>query len=609
MMKIKLNSDLIKIIISAILFVISLFFKDNIYLILLVCSYLVVSYGIFIDAVKKIFRGEIFDENTLMIIATISAFIIGEYPEAVMVMLLFEFGEYLSDLAVDNSKESITKLMDLRSDYVNLKNGDEIEKVDIKKARVGDLFLVKPGEKVPLDGVIVSGNTSLDTSSLTGESIPKEVNVGDSVLSGFVNGSGLITVKATSEFSNSTASKIINMLENSNEKKTKAEKFITRFSKIYTPIVVLLAVLLVLIPMLLGGNFNEWFYKALVFLVTACPCALVISVPLGFFCGVGRASREGILIKSSNGLDSLNKLETIIFDKTGTITEGKFEVRDIVSNGVSKEELLKYAAYLEYYSNHPIALSIVKAYNDKIDESEIKDYKELSGQGVKGVVFSKKLMIGSENLFSKEGIIVPKVKAFGTVVYVICDDKYIGYLVIGDKIKESANNLVNNLKKIGINRTVMLSGDNKNIVCEVANKVNIDEYYAELLPIDKVEKLKEIKKTTFTAFVGDGINDAPVIKEADLGISMGSIGSDAAIEASDVVLMHDNLSKIVVAIKIAKVTQSIVKFNIVFALGFKLLMLVLATFGFASIWMAVFADVGVTLLAVLNSLRIMKIQI
>ena len=608
-MKIKLNSDLIKIIISAILFILSLFFKDNIYLILLVCSYLVVSYEIFIDAVKKIFQGEIFDENTLMIIATISAFIIGEYPEAVMVMLLFEFGEYLSDLAVDNSKESITKLMDLRSDYVNLKNGDEIEKVDIKKARVGDLFLVKPGEKVPLDGVIVSGNTSLDTSSLTGESIPKEVNVGDSVLSGFVNGSGLITVKATSEFSNSTASKIINMLENSNEKKTKAEKFITRFSKIYTPIVVLLAVLLVLIPMLLGGNFNEWFYKALVFLVTACPCALVISVPLGFFCGVGRASREGILIKGSDGLDSLNKLETIIFDKTGTITEGKFEVRDIVSNGVSKEELLKYAAYLEYYSNHPIALSIVKAYNGKIDESEIKDYKELSGQGIKGIVFSKKLMIGSENLFSKEGIIVPKVKAFGTVVYVICDDKYIGYLVIGDKIKESANNLVNNLKKIGINRTVMLSGDNKNIVCEVANKVNIDEYYAELLPIDKVEKLKEIKKTTFTAFVGDGINDAPVIKEADLGISMGSIGSDAAIEASDVVLMHDNLSKIVVAIKIAKVTQSIVKFNIVFALGFKLLMLVLATFGFASIWMAVFADVGVTLLAVLNSLRIMKIQI
>ena len=608
-MKIKLNSDLIKIIISAILFILSLFFKDNIYLILLVCSYLVVSYEIFIDAVKKIFQGEIFDENTLMIIATISAFIIGEYPEAVMVMLLFEFGEYLSDLAVDNSKESITKLMDLRSDYVNLKNGDKVEKVDIKKARVGDLFLVKPGEKVPLDGVIVSGNTSLDTSSLTGESIPKEVNVGDSVLSGFVNGSGLITVKATSEFSNSTASKIINMLENSNEKKTKAEKFITRFSKIYTPIVVLLAVLLVLIPMLLGGNFNEWFYKALVFLVTACPCALVISVPLGFFCGVGRASREGILIKSSDGLDSLNKLETIIFDKTGTITEGKFEVRDIVSNGVSKEELLKYAAYLEYYSNHPIALSIVKAYNDKIDESEIKDYKELSGQGVKGIVFSKKLMIGSENLFSKEGIIVPNVKTFGTVVYVICDDKYIGYLVIGDKIKESANNLVNNLKKVGINRTVMLSGDNKNIVCEVANKVNIDEYYAELLPIDKVEKLKEIKKTTFTAFVGDGINDAPVIKEADLGISMGSIGSDAAIEASDVVLMHDNLSKIPLVIKIAKVTQSIVKFNIVFALGFKLLMLVLATFGFASIWMAVFADVGVTLLAVLNSLRIMKIQI
>lgn len=611
--KFRLNEDIIKIIISAFLFVISLFFKENktIYLIILVCSYLVVSFEIFIDAFKKILKGNLFDENTLMIIATISAFIIGEYPEAVMVMLLFEFGEYLSDLAVDNSKESITKLMDLRSDYVNLKNGDIVKKVDIKEAKVGDIFIVKPGEKVPLDGIVIDGSTAVDTASLTGESVPREVKAGDSVLSGFVNGSGLITVKATSEAETSTASKIINLLENSNEKKTATEKFITKFSKIYTPIVVVLAILLVAIPTMLGANFNDYLYKALVFLVTACPCALVISVPLGFFCGVGRASKEGILIKGSDGLESLDKLKTIVFDKTGTITEGKFEVRDIVSNEVSKEELLKLAAYGEYYSNHPIAKSIVNAYKNKIDEKEIKDYKELSGHGVKALVFNQNLMIGNEKLFNEEGITVPKVKAFGTAIYVTSDGKYIGYLVIGDKIKESATNLVSNLKKVGVNRVVMLSGDNEEMVREVADKVHIDEYYAELLPIDKVQKLREIKKSSFTAFTGDGINDAPVIKEADLGISMGAIGSDAAIEASDVVLMHDNLSKIVVAIKIARMTQSIVKFNIVFALGFKFLMLVLATFGYASIWMAVFADVGVTLLAVLNALRIMrkKIQI
>lgn len=611
--KFRLNEDIIKIIISAFLFVISLFFKENktIYLIILVCSYLVVSFEIFIDAFKKILKGNLFDENTLMIIATISAFIIGEYPEAVMVMLLFEFGEYLSDLAVDNSKESITKLMDLRSDYVNLKNGDIVKKVDIKEAKVGDIFIVKPGEKVPLDGIVIDGSTAVDTASLTGESVPREVKAGDSVLSGFVNGSGLITVKATSEAETSTASKIINLLENSNEKKTATEKFITKFSKIYTPIVVVLAILLVAIPTMLGANFNDYLYKALVFLVTACPCALVISVPLGFFCGVGRASKEGILIKGSDGLESLDKLKTIVFDKTGTITEGKFEVRDIVSNEVSKEELLKLAAYGEYYSNHPIAKSIVNSYKNKIDEKEIKDYKELSGHGVKALVFNQNLMIGNEKLFNEEGITVPKVKAFGTAIYVTSDGKYIGYLVIGDKIKESATNLVSNLKKVGVNRVVMLSGDNEEVVREVADKVHIDEYYAELLPIDKVQKLREIKKSSFTAFTGDGINDAPVIKEADLGISMGAIGSDAAIEASDVVLMHDNLSKIVVAIKIARMTQSIVKFNIVFALGFKFLMLVLATFGYASIWMAVFADVGVTLLAVLNALRIMrkKIQI
>ena len=606
-MKIKINENIIKIIISVILFVLALIFQDyrTIYFILLVCSYLIVSYKIFIDAVKKLVKGNVFDENTLMIIATISAFIIGEYPEAVMVMLLFEFGEYLSDLAVDNSKESIIKLMDLRSDYVNLKKGEKIEKVDIKEVHIDDVFVVKPGEKVPLDGIVLDGKTFADTASLTGESVPREIDKSDIVLSGFVNGSGLITVKATSVAENSVASKIINLLQNSNDKKTKTEKFITKFSKIYTPIVVILAALIVLIPTMLGADFNNFLYKALVFLVTACPCALVISVPLGFFCGVGRASKEGILIKGSDGLESLSKLDAVVFDKTGTITEGKFEVRDIVSNDISKEEFLELAACAEYYSNHPIARSIVKAYKGHIDESLIKDYKEISGYGAEALVNDKRVIIGNDKLLNQENVIVDKVNDFGTTVYVACDSKYVGYLVIGDKIKESAYNSVNNLKKMGM-RVVMLSGDTKEMVKMVADKVKIDEYYSELLPIDKVQKLKEIKKLSYTAFAGDGVNDAPVIKEADLGISMGGIGSDAAIEASDVVLMHDNLNKIVTAIKISHVTQKIVMFNIIFALSFKFLMLILATLGFASIWMAVFADVGVTLLAVLNALRIMK---
>lgn len=603
----KMNSDIIKIIISAVLFVLSLFLKDYepIYFILLISSYLIVSFSIFIDAFKNILKGDFFDESTLMIIATISAFIIGEYPEAVMVMLLFEFGEYLSDLATSNSKDSITKLMDLRSDYVNLKKGDKFLKSDVKEARVNDLFIVKPGEKVPLDGIIVEGVSFMDTSSLTGESVPRKVEIGDKLLSGFVNTNGLITVKATSEFSNSTASKIINMLENSNEKKTVTEKFITKFSKIYTPLVVLLAILIVLIPVLLGYNFNEWIYKALIFLVTACPCALVISVPLGYFCGVGRASKEGVLVKGSDGLENLAKLEAIIFDKTGTITEGKFEVRNIVNKDISKEELLKIAAYLEYYSTHPIALSITSAYNGYIDSAQVHNYKEISGHGIIAYIGDKKYIIGNDKLFFKQGVSVPKVDTIGTVIY-IGTDKCLGYIVIGDKIKPSATNLINDLKMLNINRLVILSGDNEDVTKKVALKIGIDEYYFNLLPVDKVQKLKEIKCESFTAFVGDGINDALALKEADLGISMGSIGTDAAIEASDIVLMHDNLNDISKAIKIARITQNIIKFNIIFALCFKFLMLVLATFGFASIWLAVFADVGVTLLAVLNSLRIMK---
>ena len=606
-MKIKINETLFKIIISTILFVLALFFKDySIYVAFLVISYLVVSFDVFKEGVKKLFHGEVFDESTLMIIATISAFIIGEYPEAVMVMLLFEFGEYLSDLATSNSKKSITKLMDLRSDYVNLKENNGIQKVDVREVKVGDIFVVKPGEKVPLDGIIQEGSTFLDTSSLTGESVLREAGVFDKVLSGYVNESGVITVKATSVFASSTASKIINMLENSAEKKTKTEKFITRFSKIYTPVVVVLAILIVIIPVMFGGNFNDWLYKALVFLVTACPCALVISVPLGFFCGIGRSSKEGVLVKGSDGLEKLSKLEAILFDKTGTITEGKFAVQEIVSNEVSQDELLKLAAYGEYYSNHPIARTITQAYDKSIDEESIKNFKEISGYGITATVLDKKLIIGNEKLFDQEKISVPGVDTLGTTIYIAYDGKYIGYIVTGDKIKTSALNLVDRLKYESINQIVMLSGDNKDVVSKVASKTGIKEYYASLLPADKVAILEKIKKDKLTAFVGDGINDAPVIKLADLGISMGGVGSDAAIEASDIVLMRDDLDKIITAIKIAKTTQRIVIFNIVFALSFKFLMLILAVFGVASIWMAVFADVGVTLLAVLNALRIMK---
>lgn len=606
-MKIRINSEIIKIIISSVLFIISLFFKENdiVYFVLLILSYVIVAYDIFIEAFKKLLKGYLFDESTLMIIATISAFIIGEYPEAVMVMLLFQFGEYLSDMAVNNSKDSIVKLMDLRSDYVNLKKGDKIEKVDVKEAKVGDVFIVKPFEKIPLDGVVIEGVTSVDSSSLTGESVPIQVQPNSLVLSGYMNGSGLISVKATSDDVTSTASKIINLLENSNEKKTVTEKFITRFSRIYTPIIVILAILLVLVPFMFGGSLE--IYNALVFLVTACPCALVISVPLGFFCGVGRASKEGILIKGSDGIDGLAKVEALVLDKTGTITEGKFEVREVVSENVS--ELLRMAACCEYYSNHPIANSIVEAYDGKIDEKEIKNYEEISGYGVRAIVYGKDVIVGSDKLMVMNGIDIPKVDSFGTIVFVSLNGKYLGYIGIYDKVKDSALDLVSSLKKLGIEKIFMLSGDNENICKKVCEKVNISEYYSKLLPTDKVMKLKKIKKNYFTAFVGDGINDAPVIKEADLGISMGGIGSDAAMEAADIIIMHDNLSKIPLAIKIARVTQRIVKFNIIFALVFKFLMLILAYYGLASIWMAVFADVGVTLLAVLNALRIMRKKI
>lgn len=611
--KFKINEDLVKIIISFILFVFSFFIKDYkiFYLIVLILSYLIVSYEVFIDAFKNALKGEIFDENLLMIIATVGAFFINEYQEAIIVMLLFELGEYISDLAVDNSKKSITELMDLRSDYVYLKVNNKIKKVDIKDVKLDSIFVVKPGEKVPLDGVIVDGNTNIDLSSLTGESIPKHVKIGDSVLSGTLNVDSVIEVKATSEFETSTASKIIDIIEKSNDKKTNTEKFITRFSKIYTPIVVLLSILITLIPVILGYEFNDWIYKSLEFLVISCPCALVVSVPLGFFCGIGRASKEGILIKGSNELDHLSKIKAIVFDKTGTITHGNFEVNKVCNTkGVEKDKLLEIAAYCEFYSNHPIAKAIIKKYDKDIDKNKIKDFNEKSGYGVSCKINKDKYIVGSFKYLSENNIKAQvHNNEIGTVIYIAKNNEYLGHILITDIIKKEAYDLVEQLSLVGIDKVTMLSGDDIEIVKKVGNEVKINDYYSNLLPNEKVEKLNEIKKENFTAFVGDGINDAPVIKLSDIGYSMGGIGSDAAIEASDVVLMKDDLSNIVKSIKISKMCKKIITFNIVFALVFKVLILILSFLGITNMLMAVFSDVGVTLLSVLNVLRIMKKKI
>lgn len=611
--KFKINEDLAKIIISFILLAFSFFIKDYkiFYLIVLILSYLIVSYEVFIDAFKNALKGEIFDENLLMIIATVGAFFINEYQEAIIVMLLFELGEYISDLAVDNSKKSITELMDLRSDYVYLKVNNKIKKVDIKDVKLDSIFVVKPGEKVPLDGVIVDGNTNIDSSSLTGESIPRHVKVGDSVLSGTLNVDSVIEVKATSEFETSTASKIIDIIEKSNDKKTNTEKFITRFSRIYTPIVVLLSILITLIPVILGYEFNDWIYKSLEFLVISCPCALVVSVPLGFFCGIGRASKEGILIKGSNELDHLSKIKAIVFDKTGTITHGNFEVNKVCNTkGVEKDKLLEIATYCEFYSNHPIAKAIIKKYDKDIDKNKIKDFNEKSGYGVSCKINKDKYIVGSFKYLSENNIKAQvHNNEIGTVIYIAKNNEYLGHILITDIIKKEAYDLVEQLSLVGIDKVTMLSGDDIEIVKKVGNEVKINDYYSNLLPNEKVEKLNEIKKENFTAFVGDGINDAPVIKLSDIGYSMGGIGSDAAIEASDVVLMKDDLSNIVKSIKISKMCKKIITFNIVFALVFKVLILILSFLGITNMWMAVFSDVGVTLLSVLNVLRIMKKKI
>jgi len=594
----KINEDLIRIIISIVFLALGMIFNENIYL--LVISYVFVSKEVYFNAFKNIRERKIFDENLLMIIATLGAFYIGEYPEAVLVMLLFSIGEYLSDLAVDNSKKAIVELMDLRSDKINLK---DIGVTDVNNANVGDIFVVAPGEKVALDGIIIKGESHLDTSSLTGETMPRAVYKNSEVLSGTINLEGVLEVKATKTFETSTASKIIEILEKSEEKKTKTEKFITRFSKVYTPIVVLLAILIIIIPTILGGNFNTWLYRALEMLVISCPCALVISVPLGYFSGIGKCSKEGILVKGSNILDDLVNIDTIIFDKTGTITEGVFEVTKIYSVNNKDAELLKLAAEAETNSNHPIALSIKKAYGKEI-KSKITNAKEISGAGISCIIGEDNILVGNKKLLKYNKIDVEENKKLGTIVYVAKNKKLLGYIVISDKIKTNAKESLDKLRSDGISNLVMLSGDAEEVVNIISKKLNLDKAYGNLLPQDKVNILEEYKMKNKTAFVGDGINDAPVIKCADVGIAMGGIGSDATIEASDIVLMKDDLSNLADAIKISKITKKIVLSNIIFAIMFKIIMLVLAILGITPIWLAVFADVGVTIISVFNSLRI-----
>ena len=588
-------------------------------IILFLISYIIIGGHVLTTAFKNILKGQFFDENFLMAVATIGAFAIGEYHEAVAVMFFYQVGELFQSMAVNKSRKSIASLMNIRPDYANLKVRSNITKVSPEEVKINDFIVVKPGEKVPLDGIITEGSSSFDTSALTGESLPVSKNIGEKVLSGSVNKTGLVTIKVTKLFSESTVSKILDLVENANSKKSKTENFITKFARYYTPTVVGIAVLMAIIPPFVMKNttFYEWLYKALVFLVLSCPCALVISIPLGFFGGIGGASRHGILIKGGNYLEALNNVETVVMDKTGTLTKGVFKVTEInPENNITKEELLQYAAYAESFSTHPIAESVIKEYqknNLQIDKSLIKNYEEISGYGIKTEVNGKSVIAGNIKLMNLENIKTENNSQTGTVVYVAIDGKYAGNLLISDEIKEDSLRAIEDMKKIGVKKTVMLTGDSKAIGESIAEKLNIDKAYTELLPSDKVEKIEEIfeerKSNSKILFVGDGINDAPVLARADIGVAMGGVGSDTAIEAADVVIMNDEPSKIVTAIKIAKKTRTIVWQNIALALGVKIITLVLGVMGFATIWAAIFADVGVALLAILNAARVIRMKV
>ncbi len=613
-----MKKRLYKIIISAILFIIAIIIplkNEWISRSIFIVSYIIVGYEILKKAFRNITRGKVFDENFLMSVATIGAFAIGEFPEAVAVMLFYQVGELFQSYAVDKSRKSISNLMDIRPDYANLLKDEKEEKVDPDEIKIGDIIIVKPGEKVPLDGIVIEGTSMLDTKALTGESIPKKAIVGAEVLSGCINKEGILKIKVTKEFEESTVSKILDLVENASSKKSKSENFITKFAEFYTPIVVIIAVILAIIPPLILKNtsWTVWIYRALSFLVVSCPCALVISIPLSFFGGIGGASKQGILIKGSNYLEALSKTEAVVFDKTGTLTEGVFEVQKIMASGLAEEELIEIAAHAEGYSSHPIANSIKLAYGKEINNKKIIDIKELSGKGILANIEGKSVLIGNEKLMQENNINYKKLEEVGTILYMSIDNNFAGAILISDKIKKDSNKAIKELKSHGIKKTIMLSGDKKEVAESISKELGMDGVYSELLPTDKVEKFEELlknkSKNSKIAFAGDGINDAPVLALADIGIAMGALGSDSAIEAADIVIMTDEPSKIVTAIKLSKKTMKIVKENIVLAIFVKVLVLLLTALGITSMWWAVFADVGVSIIAIINSLRMLSKKI
>jgi len=605
----------IKILLPAILYIIAIavsFENGLINTCIFIVSYLIVGFDILKKALRNIIRGKVFDENFLMAVATLGAFGIGEFPEAVAVMLFYQVGELFQSYAVDKSRKSISSLMDIRPDFANLVKEDKIEKVDPDDVEIGDIIIVKPGEKVPLDGVVIEGISMIDTMALTGESVPRKVEVGNEILSGCINQNGLLKIKVTKEYDESTVSKILELVENASNKKSKSENFITKFAKYYTPIVVIIAVIIAVIPPIIikSATFSDWIYRALSFLVVSCPCALVISIPLSFFGGIGGASKMGVLIKGSNYLEALANTEIVVFDKTGTLTKGVFEVQKVETENISEDELIRISAYAENYSNHPIAQSIKKAYNNPIDEKLIEKTEELSGLGIVAQIDGKKILIGNAKLMEQNKIKYKKCDDIGTILYVAINNEFKGLILISDKIKEDAFDTIKRLKESKIKQTVMLTGDRKDVADDVAKKLNIDKVCSELLPDEKVKEVEKLLKTKSEkgklAFVGDGINDAPVLAISDIGIAMGGLGSDAAIEAADIVIMTDEPSKIGNAIKLSKKTMRIVYQNIIFAIFVKVAVLFLSALGLSTMWEAVFADVGVSIIAIINALRVLK---
>lgn len=608
----KEKKNLIRIIISGLLFALSFIFKTK-YVVfgILLVSYIIIGYDVLLKAFRNIKRGKIFDENFLMSIATIGAICISDMREAVAVMLFYQIGELFQSYAVNKSRKSIIELMDIRPDYANVIRNGKHEKVDPNEVNIEEIILVKPGEKIPLDGVIVEGKSLLNTVALTGESVPRSVKENDEVLSGCINNEGILKIKVTKKFGDSTVSKILDLVENASNRKSKSEAFITKFAKYYTPIVCGIALVVAIFPpLILKEPFNTWIYKALSFLVVSCPCALVISIPLSFFGGLGASSNIGVLVKGSNYLEALSNVDIVVCDKTGTLTEGVFKVQEINAVGISNEELLKMTAYAESFSNHPISISLKEAYGKKIDSSKVTKAREIVGKGIYAKVLGKDVYVGNDKLLKELEIKIDKVNKTGTVIYTVIDSKYCGYILISDKIKEDSYKMIKSLKKNNISKIVMLTGDRENISKSISNELKLDEYYAELLPQDKVSITEKImhEKDGNLLFIGDGINDAPVLALSDIGVSMGSLGSDAAIEASDIVIMTDEPSKISDVIKISKKTMKIVRENIVFAISIKIAVLILSLLGIATMWSAVFADVGVSVIAILNSLRILNVK-